>query len=178
MAKRWWHNKDELIPRKDITLALSALRAHVENIGKTPEISLSHLGTYRQRELRKLQTVRVGEWVFGYRVDPLDESQGFYTRTLYIKLVGGLLHELNAAEWKQMMYAVSESAIDPGSKVWTEQVADDAICIRQPFAVTFLREGNPNIVTPSKELLLKAFDPCRVSPVDIQATKPQKPDNN
>jgi hypothetical protein len=153
---RWWHTKDETL-RKDVFDALTALRQFVENQGNQV-ITLSHMDIYRQRELTSIQTTRVGEWTFGYRVMATDADQGFYIRSVFAKLHGGRLDELNKQEREQIIDAVANAVLDKGSEIRFEAISPIAFVIHQPFAVTFLNELNPNIVTPSKELILGAGD--------------------
>lgn len=148
---RWWEEPEETL-RKDIHDALVALRHHVENQSAQSSIILSTLDTYKQRELRKVHTTRVGEWEFGYQVKPLDEIEGFFMRTIFAKLRGGKLDEINKRERSQVIDALTSGILDEGTQVWFEDIDDTTFAIRQPFAVMFWKEGNPNVLVPSQEL--------------------------
>jgi len=153
---RWWE-EPEVSLRKDIHDALVELRAHVENLGSKPSLIVNCFGVKTQRELTAVHTTRVKEWEFGYCVTPLNESQGFYVRTLYVKLHGGKLDEINKDERRQIIDAITSGVLDEGSETHFEGISDTTFAIRQPFAVMFWNERNPNIVTPSKALLRNAF---------------------
>ena len=157
---RWYHHKDETL-RKDIHDALVALRQHAENAG-SGKVMLVTTDTYQERQLCKVHTTRVQEWELGYGIKPLLTHHGFYMRSVFLRLHGGRLDEINSREQQQIIDAVCASVMDPGSPATVEFISPVSLVIRQPFAVTFWSEGNPNIVTPSARYLNRAFDPSRV----------------
>jgi hypothetical protein len=154
---KWYHHKEEAI-RGDIVDAISTLRHIVENQG-TPKIALTHLNTYQQRDLTAVQTTRVGEWELGYSVKPVSDVDGFFARTIFAMLHGGRFDELNKREQEQIIMALVKGGLDEGSGVRLEIISPSTFAIHQNFAVMFWKEGNPNLVVPSKELLNQAFDP-------------------
>jgi hypothetical protein len=169
--KRWWEQRGPGL-RQDVHDALAALRAHAENQG-SGSVILSHLDTYRQKELTAVHTTRVGEWELGYRVVTLANDEGFFMRTVFVKLHGGLLKEINETERRQIIDALS-GALDLYSAVEFEPINAATFAVHQPFAVTFMHECNPNIVTPSKELILRQLAP----PAGVDNILKQKPESN
>jgi hypothetical protein len=169
--KRWWEQRGPGL-RQDVHDALAELRAYVENQGKGSVI-LSHLDTYRQKELTAVQTTRVGEWELGYRVVTINNDEGFFMRTVFVKLHGGRLAEINKNERRQIIDALS-GALDLYSAVEFEPINATTFAVHQPFAVTFMHECNPNIVTPSKELILRQLSP----PAGVGDILKQKPECN
>lgn len=160
--KRWWQSKHGT-DRTDIVEALKGLREMVENINKAPSVILTPFDTYRHRDPKEVQVVRVGEWELGYGVKPVgNPMDGFFVRSVFAKLHGGRLDEINKRERKQIVNALADGVLDPGQYAMVEFINDHTFCIRQPFAVMFQHERNMNIVTPTKELLLAAFDPSKV----------------
>ena len=153
MKPRWYHQAETTL-RKDIYDALVDLRHDVENQGSSPKLVLSGMSTYRQRQLTEVQTTQVQEWEFGYKVVPLDYREGFFRRTLYVKLHGGLIAETNKGERSQIIQAIAAAILDEGTDTDFESVNPSTFAIHQNFAVMFWHEGNKNIVTPSKELIL------------------------
>jgi hypothetical protein len=140
--------------RKDIHDALTALRDYAENQSSHPSLILINKTVYKQRELEAVHTTRVGEWEFGYRVMPLNEEEGFFLRTVFMCLHGGRLGELSDSEVSQVIMSVASAVLDEGSQTNFEPISPSVMAIHQPFAVMFWREGNPNLVTPSKNLIL------------------------
>jgi hypothetical protein len=153
---RWWHRKANHTSRQDLHDALLALRQYVENQGK-PAITLAPIvGVARARELTDVATTRVQEWTLGYRVIPLNDNEGFFLRSVFLKLHGGKLSEINKTEREQIIEAVASAALDDGAHTTIDVINDHTMVIHQPFAVMFWNERNPNILVPSKELLRQA----------------------
>lgn len=163
VQERWWHTKQAAL-RSDICNALMALRAHVENLSAKSPIILSHLSTYTQRSLTAVHTTRVGEWELGYSVRPINEDEGFYLRSVFAKLHGGRLCEISGHERQQIIDGIAAGALDEGTTVDVEFINETTFVVRQPFAVMFWNELNPNLVTPTADLILSAFDPARQLP--------------
>lgn len=149
-----WTRLPENTLRKDIFDALISLRDHVENQGKKPSIILTPLSTYRQRELTEVQTACVGEWALGYSVKPLNIQEGFYRRSVFARLHGGILGELKKSEFEHVMDGITYSVMDEGYPTYFEPISKVAFALHQNFSVMFLREGNPNVLVPSKGLIL------------------------
>jgi hypothetical protein len=156
-----WYNHKAQTLRRDVHDALIALRDHVENINRAPSIILTPHSTLRFRDPGHIMTLTVGEWCIGYRIETLNEQEGFFVRSVFVRLLGGRLTELNEREREQIIYAITESVMDRGTDLWLERISDSSFVIHQPFAVMYHHEKNPNIVVPSKELLNQAFDPFR-----------------
>jgi hypothetical protein len=157
--KRWWQTKEEAL-RKDMVEALKGLRDYVDNINTTPSLILSVDSTFQEKVDRNIYSTKVQEWVLGYRVLPINRQHGFFLREVYAKVVDGRLDEINERERKQVVDALT-SVIDPWQEADVAFVSDSCLCVRQRFAVMFHHEGNPNIVTPSAELINASLDPAK-----------------
>lgn len=135
--------------------ALEDLRKHVENIGQGRIMLVGNV--YMQEQIMKTYTTDVDGWVFGYQVLPLDSSQGFYKRNIYMKRPGVNLLEMSPEDVDPIYGAIFEACLDTGSGVPDmELIADDAMKISQYFAIMFLHERNPSIIVPGNPATKKA----------------------
>jgi hypothetical protein len=158
-GKRWWQRRKNGI-RKDIENALLALRDHAENVNKTPQLILTVDSTYQYKNLNQIYTTKVQEWEIGYRIRGIDELQGFYMRDVFARVLGGRLDEIGRVDRERVAEGLF-SILDKQSEATIEFIDPSCFCIHQPFAVMHWTEKNANIVTPSAELILAAFDPAR-----------------
>lgn len=128
---------------------LQDLRAYVENqgTGKTRLIN----GIYQTPDLDTVQTTSYGPWEFGYQVKPVDVLNGLYIRNVYVKIKGCSIEDVPTRQLEPIMGAVTEACIDLGNETpEIDQIADDCFKVSQRFAITFMFEKSPNIVTPGK----------------------------
>ena len=137
-----------IIVEKKLAEALKGLRQEVENQGKGTRLVLIG-GIYRAPGLTDVKVLNYPPWEIGYKVEPVDITQGFFKRTIYIKLKGEEILEVPTREFEPIMGAVTQELLDIGNEIPTiGNIARDCIRITQQFAVVFWHEGNPNIVVP------------------------------
>jgi len=133
---------------QDVVEILQELREYVENIGQGRIMLIGD--AYRQQQIEKVHTTgSYPPWVFGYQIVPLNPDQGFYTRSIFLKIPHQNILDVGAGDIDPIYGAVFESMIDKGADVPEfELCAFDAIKISQDFAITFLHERSPGIVVP------------------------------
>lgn len=127
--------------------ALEELRATVENPNKMPHIFLAG-NTYRQRDIRQIQTLIYGNWEIGYQVLPIPDMVGTYIRNIYFKVRDGLLNDLTDRDIDEVLIN-SKCLIDEGQEIpMPEKIAPDCMKISQTFMTMFLYERKPGLVVP------------------------------
>lgn len=147
---------------------LADLRQRVENQGMGRSIHLVG-DTYRKRELTQVYSTKLDSWVIGYKVEPIDFTNGLFRRTVYIKLPKTRIMEVGEKERSAILGAVHKTLLDQGADAPdVEEIAYDCLAIEQNFAVMFWHEGNPNLIVPG--------GPSVKSPADVPIELPNKPD--
>jgi hypothetical protein len=146
-----------LEPDRQIELCLEALRHHVENINKSPDIKLVGGNTFKQKNIKDIYTDRVGPWEFGYRLEDFTAMVGdtaspmvedVMVKTLFIKVHGGIISEVAEPERKAVVTAALNAMFDQGNPIDIDLVASDCLMIKQAFVPMFLHEKNPNLIVP------------------------------
>lgn len=132
---------------KDLAEGLKRLRHDVENQGKS-KIQLVG-STFKGSGLTEIKVLTYHPWEIGYKVEPVDLHQGFFKRTIFIKLKGDDILDVTEKEMEPIMGAVTQELFDMGNEMPVmEQINRDCIKFTQRFAVVFWHEGNPNLVVP------------------------------
>ena len=131
----------------DLAEGLKELRHKVENQGKSKIILVGQ--TYQTPELNKVEVCTYPPWEIGYMVEPVDIDQGFFKRTVFIKLKGDKILDVPEMEMEPIMGAVTQELFDIGNEMpEMDLIADDCMRFTQRFAIVFWHEGNPNLVVP------------------------------
>lgn len=147
---------------------LQDLRQHVENLGAGTSLHLVG-DIYRKRELTRVYSTKVDSWIIGYRVFPIDLINGFFQRTIFIKLPKERIMEVSEDERNAIAGAIHQTMLDAGADApEVEEIAYDCLAIHQRFSVMFWNEGNPNIIVPG--------GPSVKSPAAIKIDLNLKPD--
>ena len=131
---------------KKLLAGLKSLRRDVENQGKGTRIVL--LGsTFKSPLLNEVKTLNYHPWEIGYKVEPINIHQGFFKRTVFIKVKGERILDIPEKEMEPIVGAVIKELFDIGSDIpEMSQIADDCMKFTQRFAIVFWHEGNPNLV--------------------------------
>jgi hypothetical protein len=133
--------------QSDLAEGLREVREKVENQGKPKIILVGN--SYKSTMLDDVQIVNYPPWEIGYKVEPLDIHQGFFKRTVFIKLKGDKILDVPEREMEPIMGAVTQELFDIGNEMPNmDLIADDCIRFTQRFAIMFWHEGNPNLVVP------------------------------
>ena len=133
--------------QSDLAKGLKELRHKVENQGKSKIILVGQ--TYQTPELNKVEICQYPPWEIGYMVEPVDIDQGFFKRTIFIKIKGDKILDIPEREMEPIMGAVTQELFDIGNEMpEMEPIAEDCMRFTQRFAIMFWHEGNPNLVVP------------------------------
>ena len=136
-----------VLVQKDLAEGLKELRHKVENQGKSKIILVGH--TYKTPDLNKVEILQYPPWEIGYMVEPVDINQGFFKRTVFIKIKGDKVLDIPEREMEPIMGAVVQELFDIGNEMpEMDLIADDCMRFTQRFAIVFWHEGNPNLIVP------------------------------
>lgn len=135
-------------PNAKLSEGLRSLRHEVENQGPTAKLALVG-GLTRPRELTDINILQFPPWSIGYKVVPVDVSQGKYERTIYVKIPGEKIEDIPVREMEPIMLSIFETMLDSGnSEPDIDYVAFDTMRIRQEFIVMFWKEMSPRVIVP------------------------------
>lgn len=119
----------------------------MENPNKIPHIFLAG-DMYRQRDIRKIQTLTYGNWEIGYQVLEMPDMVGTYVRNIYFKVRNGFLDDLTDYDIDDILIQTKILMDEGQSTPQLEKISPDCMKISQIFMPMFLEEKSPKLVVP------------------------------
>jgi hypothetical protein len=149
-----------LKPHMRMVDALESLRDRVDNYNQFPSLISNPGETIKELKPDDFRWVMWENTLkFGYRMTFVNVQQSDYMLRVIITIMKppDTFDDMSKREFKELMTSIAEVFFVQGAGEITNMFDDDnrLMMLSQMVPVMFQHEGNPNIVTPTKELINK-----------------------